>query len=742
MGTAYENVLKTLRERGSDVKENGDSATAQCPAHDDDHASLSIGHRRKGDGAVVYCHAGCATADALAKLGLSMRDLFDELDLRDAFATTRDYRYPGGRTNHRSSGPRGGKTFWQDNGGKRDKTLYLGDQLGDPDEVVYVNEGEKAADVMRAAYGVVAVATGGATRPVDWSTLEGRGVVLIGDNDSAGRNWLAKAIEALSPITKSVKVVRAAVDHEHADAADHVAAGYDLDELVEVTEDEGEPIDGAQLFNDVRDIVAKFCVLPGEHEKVAVVLWVALTHLLDKFDYAPRLHIRSPEKRSGKSRLLTVINGLVYSPLPVANCSTAYIYRSVGGDRPSTLLFDEVDALFGSKKAAESNEDLRALINAGVERDAPVGRTVGPNHQPMEFETFAMVALAGIGRLPDTIEDRAVTVAMKRRTKDEKVSQFRRRRDRPRLHTLREELAAWADSVRERAGAEYPDLPIDDRAADVWEPLVAVADLAGGQWTVSARAAAAALSDESAEDDTQSLNVRLLNDIQALFDRGTTDGGPIGSPCRSSGLACSDSPCRFVKSDDLCGQLRRLIESPWRDAELTPSKLGRRLTDNFRIRTRHSSDKTQRGYHLADFVDAFTRYPRPEGVKVSDTPSDQRERGDDLGVSTASPRVSDDSEGAFADIPDAPDTPDPRDTSKDTVETPSGENNNRSSGCVSDTKDTFGHLSGENRAAPDDYYAIECGFYCLDCGTELTAAEAASNGAMYCTEHAKARRSK
>ena len=88
-----------------------------------------------------------------------------------------------------------------------------------------------------------------------------------------------------------------------------------------------------------------------------------------------------------------------------------------------------MDAMFGTKKAAEQTEELRALLNAGAERDQPVGRTVGPQHTPVEFNSFAMAALTGIGRLPDTIEDRAVTVAMKRRTDDEKVDAFRKRRD-------------------------------------------------------------------------------------------------------------------------------------------------------------------------------------------------------------------------------------------------------------------------------------------------------------------------
>ena len=209
---------------------------------------------------------------------------------------------------------------------------------------------------------------------------------------------------------------------------------------------------------------------------------------------------------------------------------------------------------YSGRKAAENNDDLRALINAGFERNAPAGRTVGPTHIPTDFNTFAMVALAGIGRMPDTIEDRAVVVMMmKRRTADEPVHPYRLRPDQPDVHKLRDRLAEWVDTVRDRAGAEYPELPIEDRAADLWEPLVSVAELAGGDWPELARAAAKVLTDTSADDDARSFNVLLLNDIEALFD-DVADG--------------------FIKSADLCKRLRGLDESPWSDIELTPIEAG------------------------------------------------------------------------------------------------------------------------------------------------------------------------
>lgn len=355
---------------------------------------------------------------------------------------------------------------------------------------------------------------------------------------------------------------------------------------------------GSHLLDDVREEIRRYCVLPGEHELVAVVLWCALTHLVAEFDYAPRLVIRSAEKRSGKSRLLEIVDGLVYSPLRAVNATVAYVFRSLDKDPPPTLLFDEADTIFGSKRVADKNEDLRGLLNAGFQRGLPFGRVVGSDLTTQEFSTFAMAALAGIGRMPETIEDRAIVVIMKRRRGGEVVHPYRPGRDGPMLHSLRARLAVWADEVRERAQATYPEMPVDDRAADVWEPLIAVADLAGGEWPQLARDAAVALVESASEDDTaRSPKLQLLADIRTVFDAS------------------------FMKSQDLCKKLRALPESPWDQIELSPTALGVRLRE-YDIKTRHTPDRKERGYRRADFADAFARYlPQEPSEGVQPVPS-------------------------------------------------------------------------------------------------------------------------
>jgi hypothetical protein len=257
------------------------------------------------------------------------------------------------------------------------------------------------------------------------------------------------------------------------------------------------------------------------------------------------------------------------------------------GTTPPTLVIDEADTIFGSKKVAENNEDLRALLNAGHQRGRPALRCVGPMQIPTEFNTFAMAALAGIGAMPDTITDRAVPISMRRRAAGETVAQFRSRRDGPKLEALRDQLAAWASAHIDELRQAQPDMPVEDRAADTWEPLVAVADLAGGDWPKRVRAACKALVDRAADaDEDGSLGAKLLADIRSVF---------------------AERSMPFIASVDLVASLCKLDESPWGEFDMTTRKLARRLKP-YGVRSERNTTGSVRGYRLEDFKDVFARY--------------------------------------------------------------------------------------------------------------------------------------
>jgi len=197
---------------------------------------------------------------------------------------------------------------------------------------------------------------------------------------------------------------------------------------------------GAELLDALHAALSRYVVLPSEQAAHAATLWIAATHAQPAWEHAPRLAAISAVKRSGKSRLMDVAAETCHNPIITFNATIAAIVRSIDSDDPPTLLVDEADALFGSRKAAEQNEDLRGLLNSGHQRNRPLLRWDMTSRSLDELPTFAMAMLASIGDLPATIMDRAVVARMRRRAPGEKIEPWRSRRDAPPLNELRGQL--------------------------------------------------------------------------------------------------------------------------------------------------------------------------------------------------------------------------------------------------------------------------------------------------------------
>jgi uncharacterized protein DUF3631 len=252
-------------------------------------------------------------------------------------------------------------------------------------------------------------------------------------------------------------------------------------------------------------------------------------------------------------------------------------------------------------------KDQAALVAEFSTSTRPYIRWDAIARQREDCATFAMVALAGIGDLPDTIMDRAVIIRMRRRAPGELVEPYRTRRDRPPLAALRGHLASWGRAHRAELGRLEPPLPVEDRDADNWEPLVAVADLAGGDWPARARKAVVLLCAEDADADTEaSLGLRLLADVRDIFAELTVS---------------------FLPSADLAARLRGLAEAPWQAIDLSMHKLAF-LLKPYGVRPRQNDARTARGYHVADFADPFRRYLTVQTVQLSAQAADQHERPD------------------------------------------------------------------------------------------------------------------
>ncbi len=278
-----------------------------------------------------------------------------------------------------------------------------------------------------------------------------------------------------------------------------------------------EPVDAASLLEDIRTSIKRYAILPIGGG-VAAALWVLHTYLVERLWITPRLVITSPTKRCGKTTVIECLQYLVPRPISTANVTAAAIFRTVEKYDP-TLLIDEGDTFL------KGSPDLKGILNSGhCKATAQVVRTAGEDFEPRIFSTFGAVAIGMIGNPADTILDRSVVLRMRRKTKEEKVARFRSEHVEKELEPLRQKAARWAKDNGDKAAASEPETPseLNDRQADNWQILFAIADLAEGSWPEKARKAALTLSGTVSEEDTAA-GVQLLADIKELFDEKGTE---------------------------------------------------------------------------------------------------------------------------------------------------------------------------------------------------------------------------
>lgn len=352
------------------------------------------------------------------------------------------------------------------------------------------------------------------------------------------------------------------------------------------------------LLEEIRGFVNDYAVFPSPYASGVLALWVAHSWVVDRFDATPRLAVLSAEKGSGKTRILEILEVLVREAVRASDVSAATLFRVIEQRRP-TILLDETDILFGP--ASDGADSVRQIVNAGYRAGNPVLRCVGNNFVPTEFETFAPVALAGLGELPETVLDRSVILRIRRRSRSEPVERWRASEAEPRGHAIRDRLEEWSRLEWDPVYPEDEDT-ISDRLADVWEPLFVLADRAGGSWPGFVREAVPELTETV---ELESLSLRLLREIR---DEWPTDREWWGTA-------------------DLLLTLHTIEEGPWSpggpygERGLTPHRLSR-ILHGYRIASAHNRNRTARGFTRYSFIDAWERYlPAIEGRPDTGSPS-------------------------------------------------------------------------------------------------------------------------
>ncbi len=350
-----------------------------------------------------------------------------------------------------------------------------------------------------------------------------------------------------------------------------------------------DPVIANDLLAEITHLLKRFAILPT-HADTALALWVMFTWVIDQVNVSPILAVSSPEKRCGKTTVISLLGQLVCKPLLASNISAAALFRTIELWQP-TMIIDEADTFI------RDSDELRGMINSGHTRPtAYVIRTTGEDHTPKRFSTWGAKAIAIIGGLPDTLHDRSIVISLRRKLTHEQTEKLRHA-DPQTFSTLQRKLLRFAqdygDVIKSTRMTFPSDLSISDRALDNWEPLLAIANLGGSQWTDKALQAAAHLSGH--EKEALPIGTELLSDIEKVFKEKTLFK---------------------IHTVDLINALCDDEESPWamyntrgQDKRITPRQLSRLLAP-YHIHSRNIeiAGIQRKGFDQHTFTEAWERY--------------------------------------------------------------------------------------------------------------------------------------
>ena len=357
-----------------------------------------------------------------------------------------------------------------------------------------------------------------------------------------------------------------------------------------------EPIDPAQLLDEVTNAIRQFIVLDTEQAHAAA-LWVALTWFIDCVEVAPIAIITAPEPECGKSQLMDLLAKIVLRPLTTNNMKAATLFRIAEKWHP-TLMLDEVDSML------KEDSEIINLVNAGHHRGAcDVWRLVGDNHEPKAFNVWGAKCFSGITLeklFPPSTLSRAIVINLRRKLPHESVGRLRHAPD-SLFEVIAAKLARFAADYSPQVRQARPALPnaLGDRAQDNWEPLLAIAGCAGSEWLDRATKTALKLSGTS--EKVISTSNELLEDIQSIFE---------------------SKQIEKIKISELLIELTSDGEKPWatfnRGKPITARQIAKRLSvygiGSKTIRQRHG---VSRGFEHSQFHDAFARYLGSSSLSVT-----------------------------------------------------------------------------------------------------------------------------
>jgi Protein of unknown function (DUF3631) len=603
-------------------KRSGTGWTARCPAHEDRENSLSVTEK---DGKIpVHCFAGCTVESVVQALGLEIKNLFSTVGtekkkapppkaelLREHIYTLADGT-PAARKlrwgSHDADQDRKLKRFsrqrwlegrWVNGLDSRQQTalpLYRLPEFlaAEARHVVILAEGEHDADAA-AQMGFIATTSGG-TRTFTESHAKqfvGRRVVIVSHPKPQERAEAEKRAALLHGHAANVKIVMMPGVKDLADAIDAGTPKAVIDALIAEARP-WAPATGADLLNDTERMVARY-VHMEDHCHAIVALWIAHTYVVEANHFTPYLYITSPERSCGKSTLLDLLEMLCSNPMLTASISPSALYRAIEKWKP-TLLIDEIENLLSGDQNQDS--DLLGVLNSGFKKGTPAIRNAGLGAQmePAKFETFGAKALAGIGRVKDTILSRSLTITLKRALPSE-VEVLEYDAAKHEATELAAKLSAWIQPKLNALASAKPEVPpeLGGRERNISKPLLAIADLAGAEWPLKGREAIKKICSQ-ARSCEQSKPAQLLEHLRLKFQR--EDGTLIN----------------FLPTAEILDFLTSRDDWPWAERgkskkPLTGPSMAYMLKE-FGIRPVQKSQEGRivRGYESTNFVEAWKRY--------------------------------------------------------------------------------------------------------------------------------------
>jgi hypothetical protein len=371
-----------------------------------------------------------------------------------------------------------------------------------------------------------------------------------------------------------------------------------------------------EILASIIEILERYVVFLLPEQPAIVALWVVHTWLFAAFDYTPYLFTFSPAIRSGKTRLFEVLSRLCRSTEFTEGATSAALIRLNNEGNPPTFLLDEMDTIYSRRNRGPESENMRAFLNAGFKRGATFVRCAfrGKEIFVQKLPAFCPKAMAAIGQcLPNSVADRSIPIELERQGKKKKAQKMRDRELQTSVALVRDELHVLSANkeLLEKLNRARPGMPeqLNDRQQDITEPLLAIADLASGEWPEKSRAALIKLY--SSQDIDHDVQTRLLADIKRIFDQ---------------------TGKQILFTEDLIKHLINIgDDAVWADwfeellkkekSQSAASKLARNLRGyGIKPTTVRVDDEVAKGYHRCQFENAWERYLPPEINNSSNNP--------------------------------------------------------------------------------------------------------------------------